>query len=399
MNAFAHNAFAASGGISQTAADARYVLKAAGSFTGLTGAGFRDTSAAFDVTQIFTSSTVLDAGRSITWDVGNANRTIRLLGDFSVRSKDASFSTYIGFDAGALALSTDTKCTALGYKALAAMSGGGADSANSAFGYRSLTALTTGKSNTGVGDGTLFSETTGNGNTAIGVHALLMQNGGGNNTAIGYNTCDGLTTGTNNTAIGYNAMGAVVTGSYNVAIGTSACGALTSGSYNWGSGDRALSNITTGSSNVAIGLVAGFSVSTGSNNIFIGQSAGQSVTGSGGVYIGFEAGKNETGSNKLYIDNSSTTTPLIGGDFSANTLQFNGTVTIGEAFNLVTGTTTGTVFAAATNQKMAFWGATAIVQPAHIADPSGGAIQDAESRTAIAAINAMLAVTGLTAAA
>ncbi len=77
MNTFAHNAFAASGGISQAAADARYVLKAAGSFTGLTGAGFRDTSAAFDVTQTFTSSTALDAGRSITWDVKNASHQLK----------------------------------------------------------------------------------------------------------------------------------------------------------------------------------------------------------------------------------------------------------------------------------------------------------------------------------
>lgn len=76
-NAFAHNAFAASGGISQTAADARYVLKAAGSFTGLTGAGFRDTSAAFDVTMGFTSSTVLDGARSITWDVKNASHQLK----------------------------------------------------------------------------------------------------------------------------------------------------------------------------------------------------------------------------------------------------------------------------------------------------------------------------------
>jgi hypothetical protein len=76
-NAFAHNAFAASGGISQTAADARYVLKAAGSFTGLTGAGFRDTSAAFDVTMSFASSTALDAGRSITWDVKNADHQLK----------------------------------------------------------------------------------------------------------------------------------------------------------------------------------------------------------------------------------------------------------------------------------------------------------------------------------
>lgn len=255
--------------------------------------------------------------------------TATTINTLSLRADNTGLSTYIGYEAGSLALTTDTKCTALGYQALKNMTGSGSDSANSAFGYRSLTALTTGKSNTGVGDGTLFSETTGNNNTAIGVHALLSQNGGGNNVAIGYNTADGLTTGTNNTAIGYNAMGAVVTGSYNVAIGISALNALTSGGYNVAICDRAGNNITTGSSNVCIGLVAGFSISTTSNNVCIGQSAGQSTTGSGGVYIGFEAGKNETAGNKLYIDNSSTTTPLIGGDFSANTVAIGGSLAIG----------------------------------------------------------------------
>ncbi len=51
--------------------------KAGGSFTGLTGAGFRDTSAAFDVTMTFASSTVLDGARSITWDVKNASHQLK----------------------------------------------------------------------------------------------------------------------------------------------------------------------------------------------------------------------------------------------------------------------------------------------------------------------------------
>lgn len=68
------------GGITQTAADARYVLKAAGSFTGLTGAGFRDTNsgAGFDVTLGFTSSVALDAGRALTIDMGNVAHTLAL---------------------------------------------------------------------------------------------------------------------------------------------------------------------------------------------------------------------------------------------------------------------------------------------------------------------------------
>ena len=68
-------------GLSQASADARYVLKVAGSFSGLTGAGFRDTSAAFDVTLGFTSSTALTAARGLTFDVVNASRSIKLAGN------------------------------------------------------------------------------------------------------------------------------------------------------------------------------------------------------------------------------------------------------------------------------------------------------------------------------
>jgi len=69
-----------------------------------------------------------------------------------------------------------------------------------------------------------------------------------------------------------------------------------------------------------------------------------------------------------------------------------------DAKNFVFNTTTGTKIGTATNQKLAFYNATPVVQPVHIADPTGGAVVDTESRTAIAAINAMLAATGLTAA-
>jgi hypothetical protein len=54
--------------------------------------------------------------------------------------------------------------------------------------------------------------------------------------------------------------------------------------------------------------------------------AGYSATGSGNVFIGNRAGYNETGSNKLYIDNTNTSTPLIAGDFAANTVTINGTL-------------------------------------------------------------------------
>jgi len=54
-----------------------------GTATGLTGLAIRDTSAAFDVTIAATSSTVLDAARTLTVDVVNASKTIKLGGNLT----------------------------------------------------------------------------------------------------------------------------------------------------------------------------------------------------------------------------------------------------------------------------------------------------------------------------
>ena len=51
-------------------------------------------------------------------------------------------------------------------------------------------------------------------------------------------------------------------------------------------------------------------------------------------------------------------------DDGANKLQVNGSVGLAEAGNIVVGTTTGTKIGTATTQKLGFWNATPIVQPA-----------------------------------
>lgn len=53
-------------------------------FSSIGTISFRDTSAAFDVTLAFTSAIPLDAGRTVTVDVGNASRALTLYGDFVV---------------------------------------------------------------------------------------------------------------------------------------------------------------------------------------------------------------------------------------------------------------------------------------------------------------------------
>ena len=69
----------------------------------------------------------------------------------------------------------------------------------------------------------------------------------------------------------------------------------------------------------------------GSNNVAIGTVKLQNTTGTGNVFIGHESGNNsdhDTESNKLVIANSNITTPLIDGDFSAQTLKVNGSLEV-----------------------------------------------------------------------
>ncbi len=149
--------------------------------------------------------------------------------------------------------------------------------------------------------------TSGTGNTAIGQLALVSNSSGDNNTAIGYQ------------ALNRN------TSSNNVAIGALSLQLNTSGQSNNAIGSGALSRNTTGFDNTAIGTNALYKSSTGSKNIAIGNNAGYSAySTSGNIFIGHSAGYYETGSNKLYIDNTTTTAPLVYGEFDNDLLKING---------------------------------------------------------------------------
>jgi hypothetical protein len=117
---------------------------------------------------------------------------------------------------------------------------------------------------------------------------------------------------------------------------------MTGASNNTAVGMAAMDAITSGDDNTVLGYNAATVLSDGSQNVVVGSGAGALLaSGSGNVMIGYQAGANETGSNKLYIDNSSSATPLVQGDFNANTLTFNGsTTTTGNV--TISGTTTYT---------------------------------------------------------
>ena len=173
-------------------------------------------------------------------------------------------------------------------------------------------ASTTGGSNTFVGSGAGF-ENTGIQNSFFGADAG-SKNTGRKNVFIGHSAGKLHESGDVNIFIGYQA-GESSEGEANNFVGTGA-GLSNTGSYNLFFGADA-GKINKGDNNVFVGHSAGSTHEIGDGNTFLGYRAGQSNSvGAGNVFIGFQAGYNEMGSNKLYIANSSTTTPLIGGDFS-----------------------------------------------------------------------------------
>jgi len=118
-------------------------------------------------------------------------------------------------------------------------------------------------------------------------------------------------------------------GSYNSSFGYFA-GDKVTGQSNTFVGAQTGRYTTTGNYNTYLGRHAGITNVTGSNNVAVGYRAGYSATGSGNVFLGRYAGYYETGSNKLYIENSSTSTlPLIYGDFTAGAVGINTKTTSG----------------------------------------------------------------------
>ncbi len=96
-------------------------------------------------------------------------------------------------------------------------------------------------------------------------------------------------------------------------------------------------------------------------------------------------------------DDGAAISVVVGGTTKAS-IDFDGSLTLDDGANLVLDTTTGSKIGTATTQKLGFYNATPVTQRTHVADPSGGATQDAEARTAIAAINLRLEQLGLFAA-
>ncbi len=77
---------------------------------------------------------------------------------------------------------------------------------------------------------------------------------------------------------------------------------------------------TSGNYNTFVGSESGYDNVDGERNTFVGMGAGRNAKGSDNVFLGRGAGYGCELSNTLVIDNSSTGTPLMYGDFTTNSL-------------------------------------------------------------------------------
>jgi len=119
------------------------------------------------------------------------------------------------------------------------------------------------------------------------------------------------------------------TASHNTFLGRSTGEGNTTGDSNTFLGHSAGYNNSTGRAGTYIGRAAGYQ-NNGEGNTLIGYFAGYNNTsGDSNIFLGFQAGYYEYGSHKLYIDSSSTSSPLIYGEFDNNVIAFMGTVGVG----------------------------------------------------------------------
>jgi hypothetical protein len=205
---------------------------------------------------------------------------------------------------------------------------------NSFIGYQAGVANTTGQYNTFMGYNTGASNTSGQSNVYIGDGAGYSNSNGANNIYIGKSA--GYNSGTYSCSLCYRydpsldipVLGNWQWGSENTCLGTYA-GLKNKGSYNVFIGNSTGYSNTNGAGNVFLGWGAGDLNAVGEYNTYIGTAAGYQATGNGNVFIGARAGYHETGSDLLYIDNRSTSTPLIWGDFAHSLLNFDANVGIG----------------------------------------------------------------------
>jgi len=180
-------------------------------------------------------------------------------------------------------------------------------------------------------------------NTIVGLTSASFSSGAGNNTLIGARSGNSMTaayendfygssSGRNcvdcyqNFGGGYNTLTNCTSCFQNMALGRGSMQSVTTGYASTGVGVLSLASATVPADMTVVGQQAAQLATSADASVVIGAGAARQRTSiSGSVIIGTNA-SNITGTvtNQLWIDNASTSTPLIKGDFSADTLRVFG---------------------------------------------------------------------------
>jgi hypothetical protein len=249
---------------------------------------------------------------------------LMLPGIVRTQGMEDTYNTFYGLNAGAV--TTGNYNTFLGYAAGYSNTDG---SRNTYLGHAAGYFNIDGEYNTFIGYRAGYKNITGYRNTFIGYRAGYKNTIGNKNLFLGYQAGNSNTEGNYNTFLGYKAGYSNTTGSNNTFIGHYAGNLNTTGSNNTFIGIRAGNSNASGNWNTFLGEGAGYANTTGDGNTFIGIRAGYNNTGISNVFLGNNAGYNESGSSRLYIANSSTSTPLIYGQFDTNKVRINSYLGVG----------------------------------------------------------------------
>lgn len=159
----------------------------------------------------------------------------------------------------------------------------------------------------------------------------------------------GSQTGGSNVGLGVEAF-ARSAGWENVAVGPFSAWRLV-GNDNVAIGNAALSGYDFAASlNVVVGAYAVGGYGDPLDGIVaVGAYAGQRVADGGGVFLGYQAGQYETSGDRLYIHNSESNAPAIYGEFDNRLLRINGSVEVIDPSQLGDETLTETDFATHAN--------------------------------------------------
>jgi hypothetical protein len=223
-------------------------------------------------------------------------------------------NTFVGMGAGNFTMSGTTYQasynSAFGYHTLPAISTG---NHNSAFGYNSLAANTTGTSNSGSGSETLMNNTTGYANAAFGTGALIANTEGNENSACGSFALYYNTTGDRNSAFGTQALQHNTEGTGNCAFGYRSLSMNNTAVGNSAFGYQSL-QANLGSSNSAFGYNSLTANTSSYNSAFGYQSLKANVLG----YNNSAFGLNSLGSNTNGGNNSAFGVNSLDGNTSGN---------------------------------------------------------------------------------